>query len=107
MTRDTSFENPLERAMQRGTIGRATTKPTEPAPPPGTQDRKTSKRQAVTASLRGPATPAAPGKKQQTVYLDPQIIRAVKHTAVDHDTDISSIVQTALEQYFERHNIRY
>jgi hypothetical protein len=90
--------------MQCGTIG-GTSKPKEQASPSHTQERKTSKRQAVTPSRT--EHPAADGKKQQTVYLPPQLIRAVKHTAVDQDTDISSIVQVALEQYFERLNIRY
>lgn len=105
MTRDTTFENPLERAMHQGTIG-GTTKPKEQDSQSQMQDRKTSKRQAVTES-REHAAAAVAGKKQQTVYLPPQIIRAVKHTAVDQDTDISSVVQAALEQYFERLHIAY
>jgi hypothetical protein len=107
MTRDSSFDNPLEQAMQRGTIGGATTKQTEPAPPSGVPDRKTSKRQVVKTSPRRSAAPSASGKKQQTVYLDPEVIRAVKHTAVDEDKDISELVQAAIVEYFERHNIHY
>jgi hypothetical protein len=100
MTRDTTFENPLEQAMQRGTLGG----PKEQTSLSKVQDRKTSKSHAVTPSHEHAA---AAGKKQQTVYLPPQVIRAVKHTAVDQDMDISSVVQTALEQYIERLNITY
>jgi predicted HicB family RNase H-like nuclease len=48
--------------------------------------------------------PDARPLKQFNVYLPPELIRAVKHHAVDTERSLSSIVQTALEEHLARPN---
>lgn len=43
-----------------------------------------------------------PPKQQFNIYLPAELVRRVKHAAVDADTSLSEYVERALEAYLER-----
>ena len=64
-----------------------------------------SKNKAVSARSRAKAEPAedsSPAKIKQTIYLYPETRKKLRLQAVEEDCDLSTVVERALNAYFDR-----
>lgn len=45
-------------------------------------------------------------KQQFNVYLPPELVRAIKHRAIDEGLSLSVLVQQVFEQYLSKEHLR-
>lgn len=45
-------------------------------------------------------------KQQLNVYIPPDLVRAVKHLAIDEGTSLSNLVEQALRDYIDQHEAK-
>lgn len=79
--------DPLEQAATFGTIGGKKADAQEPS----SQDAQ--------ALERSDAQTSKTGRRKQTVYLSPYLVKWIKHQAAEQDKEISEIVEEAIEAY--------
>ncbi|MCA9709116.1 MAG: hypothetical protein KDK70_24950 [Myxococcales bacterium] len=64
-----------------------------------------NKKKAASARARGGESAAAaegPAKIKQTIYLYPETRKRLRLQAVEEDCDLSTVVERALQAYFDR-----
>lgn len=77
-----SIESPLAQAMKQGTLGGR--------PPLQENEKKDQPRELPSGK---------PKRDKQSVYLTSELLKWVKHRAVDQNKEISEIVEEALQHY--------
>ncbi len=106
--------DPLARAATLGKIGArseptmlpvsdGSTASTSTTQPSGLSDAQQSRSLEHVSEQKAAPSPKSvkPERKQQTIYLPPALIKRLKMYAVEVDQEISDVVATALEQFFD------
>ncbi len=86
-----NIESPLAQAMKLGTLGG------KPSPQEPEKEEKPADRVPEPKPLVPPSD--KPKRDKQSVYLSPDLLRWVKHRAVDQNKEISEVVEEALQLY--------
>lgn len=92
--KEQNIESPLAQAMKFGTLGG------KPSP----QEPEKENKPDILVTEQKPLVPPSSKSKRdkQSVYLSPDLLRWVKHRAVDQNKEISEVVEEAL-QYYRSH----
>lgn len=89
MKHDTTIESPIAQMRKTGKIGGKPATPVPSEPEQGIPEPKAKKTQSS-------------HREKLQVYVSPDLVKWVRHRAVDQKWEISEVVEEALQQYQDR-----